>query len=93
MAGHGTEDAMAGLAEAKRNEFEDEKNLSLRDNVTSSVDHDIHYIHEGLEFPTEQERKTLRRVSDRIPWNAYCRFEARDPHKTNLDDSSSDCHH
>lgn len=28
-------------------------------------------IHDGLVFPTEEERATLRRVSDAIPWNAY----------------------
>ncbi|KAF9456670.1 peptide transporter PTR2A [Collybia nuda] len=28
-------------------------------------------IHDGLEFPTEEERRTLRRVADKIPWNAY----------------------
>ncbi|KAF5336761.1 hypothetical protein D9758_016383 [Tetrapyrgos nigripes] len=28
-------------------------------------------IHDGLEFPTDEERVTLRRVSDAIPWNAY----------------------
>ncbi|KAL0567160.1 hypothetical protein V5O48_014835 [Marasmius crinis-equi] len=28
-------------------------------------------IHDGLEFPTEEEKATLRRVSDKIPWNAY----------------------
>ena len=28
-------------------------------------------IHDGLEFPTEEERMTLRRVTDTIPWNAY----------------------
>ena len=27
--------------------------------------------HEGLEFPTDEEKVTLRRVSDTIPWNAY----------------------
>ena len=27
--------------------------------------------HEGLEFPTDEEKVTLRRVSDSIPWNAY----------------------
>ncbi|KAJ7067912.1 POT family-domain-containing protein [Mycena amicta] len=26
---------------------------------------------EGLEFPTDEERATLRRVSDALPWNAY----------------------
>ncbi|KAJ7775339.1 POT family-domain-containing protein [Mycena metata] len=28
-------------------------------------------IHDGLIFPTEEEKATLRRVSDTIPWNAY----------------------
>lgn len=28
-------------------------------------------IHDGLDFPTEEEKKTLRRVADAIPWNAY----------------------
>ncbi|KAL0071117.1 hypothetical protein AAF712_001675 [Marasmius tenuissimus] len=28
-------------------------------------------IHDGLEFPTEEEKATLRRVSDKVPWNAY----------------------
>uniref|UniRef100_A0A0W0FSY4 Putative peptide transporter PTR2A n=1 Tax=Moniliophthora roreri TaxID=221103 RepID=A0A0W0FSY4_MONRR len=28
-------------------------------------------IHDGLEFPTEEERLTLRRVADAVPWNAY----------------------
>ncbi|KAK7040753.1 hypothetical protein VNI00_009659 [Paramarasmius palmivorus] len=28
-------------------------------------------IHDGLEFPTEEERLTLRRVPDHVPWNAY----------------------
>ncbi|KAJ7110640.1 peptide transporter PTR2A, partial [Mycena epipterygia] len=28
-------------------------------------------VHAGLIFPTEEERATLRRVSDSIPWNAY----------------------
>jgi len=28
-------------------------------------------VHAGLEFPTEEERKTLRRISDTLPWAAY----------------------
>ncbi|KAG5638605.1 hypothetical protein H0H81_011495 [Sphagnurus paluster] len=28
-------------------------------------------IHDGLTFPTEEERLTLRRVPDSIPWNVY----------------------
>ena len=37
-------------------------------------DHELDSIHEGLIFPTEDERLTLRRVPDSIPWNAYCKF-------------------
>ncbi|KAG5339838.1 hypothetical protein C0989_003347 [Termitomyces sp. Mn162] len=28
-------------------------------------------IHDALEFPTEEERETLRRVPDSLPWSAY----------------------
>ena len=41
----------------------------------ASVKQDIEYvadgIHDGLVFPTEEERATLRRVPDKIPWDAY----------------------
>ncbi|KAF8066511.1 peptide transporter PTR2A [Lyophyllum atratum] len=51
----------------------DEKNSVDR---TGSIDHsgdpvELDGIHDGLEFPTEEERQTLRRVADKIPWNAY----------------------
>lgn len=39
--------------------------------VSSEHGHELDGIHDGLEFPTEEERATLRRVSDTIPWNAY----------------------
>jgi proton-dependent oligopeptide transporter, POT family len=29
-------------------------------------------FHDDLESPTEDERRTLRRVADSIPWNTYC---------------------
>ncbi|KAJ7235495.1 POT family-domain-containing protein [Mycena rebaudengoi] len=35
------------------------------------VESELDGIHDGLVFPTEEERLTLRRVSDKIPWNAY----------------------
>lgn len=38
----------------------------------SDADQELDADHEGLEFPTEEEKKTLRRVADTIPWNAYC---------------------
>lgn len=34
-------------------------------------DDDIDSAHEGLEFPSEEELATLRRVSDTLPWAAY----------------------
>lgn len=37
-------------------------------------DQELDGIHDGLIFPTEDERLTLRRVPDSIPWNAYCKF-------------------
>jgi hypothetical protein len=28
-------------------------------------------VHAGLTFPTEEEKETLRRVIDHLPWNAF----------------------
>ncbi|KAJ7676384.1 peptide transporter PTR2A [Mycena rosella] len=39
--------------------------------ATSLQLHEIDGIHDGLVCPTEEERATLRRVADTIPWNAY----------------------
>ncbi|KAJ8594093.1 PTR2-domain-containing protein [Rhizopogon salebrosus TDB-379] len=60
-----------GLAEAAKHDSPDyEKKLS--DSIAAdSFDNEDDSIHEGLEFPTEEELLTLRRVSDAIPWNAY----------------------
>jgi len=49
----------------------DEKAASL-DKIPASVEEEEYdEVHAGLEFPTEEEIATLRRVSDTIPWNAY----------------------
>ena len=48
----------------------DEKTGSI-DKVPSKEEEEYDEIHAGLEFPTEEEIATLRRVSDTIPWNAY----------------------
>lgn len=76
MAGLQTDtDALAGISHA-------EKNLGQEKSRTFSSDysHDNKYdpevpvqdgIHDGLEFPTDEEKMTLRRVTDTIPWNAY----------------------
>ncbi|KAI8970889.1 oligopeptide transporter [Trametes punicea] len=69
MAGlQADKDILAGLAEATRDEMELEKK---KIESTTSHEHELDGIHDGLEFPTEEERLTLRRVSDRIPWAAY----------------------
>lgn len=70
MAGlQADKDILAGLAEAKHDELEYEKK-NLDD--STSQEHELDGIHDGLEFPTKDERHTLRRVSDTIPWSAYC---------------------
>ncbi|KAI0339306.1 oligopeptide transporter [Trametopsis cervina] len=49
-----------------------EKKLHHDDDVVSSTEtNQLDGIHDGFEFPTDEERLTLRRVSDHIPWNAY----------------------
>jgi len=57
-------------ADEKQREYEDVKKLSSDDQIVSPFYEDDG-IHDGLEFPTEEERHTLRRVSDTIPWTAY----------------------
>ena len=63
-------DIVAGLAEAKHAEYElEKKGLSP---AASSHEQELDGIHDGLEFPTEEEKHTLRRVPDQVPWSAYC---------------------
>lgn len=70
MAGLQTDDALfAGLAEAKKDEFEYEQKRSS--SATDCVLHELDGIHDGLQFSTDEERDTLRRVADKVPWNAY----------------------
>ncbi|OBZ77984.1 putative peptide transporter ptr2 [Grifola frondosa] len=72
MAGLQTDDAaFAGYAEAKRDEARlgvDEKKAVSSAEVSQA---ELDGIHDGLEFPTDEERETLRRVSDALPWTAY----------------------
>ncbi|OBZ66420.1 putative peptide transporter ptr2 [Grifola frondosa] len=69
MAGLQTDDIVfAGYAEAKKDEYE-KKSPSSDDHHLSHTEFDS--VHEGLEFPTDEERDILRRVSDSVPWNAY----------------------
>ncbi|KAF8328997.1 peptide transporter PTR2A [Amanita rubescens] len=50
------------------------KHYGIRDEKTAedgSEKYELDGIHDGLVFPTEEERATLRRVPDSIPWSAY----------------------
>ena len=48
-----------------------EKHSDTESHSGLKIDHELDGIHDGLEFPTEEERATLRRVPDSIPWAAY----------------------
>jgi POT family proton-dependent oligopeptide transporter len=73
MAGLQTDSAiLAGLGEAQRDQAsEDEKKVHHDEQDDKDVDDPVH---RGLELPTEEERATLRRIADAIPWNAYRQF-------------------
>ncbi|KAF7369698.1 putative peptide transporter ptr2 [Mycena venus] len=63
-------DAFAAQSEVlKHNEktFKASDEKSFTDSAVEADDG----IHDGLVFPTDEERQTLRRVSDTVPWNAY----------------------
>lgn len=63
---------MAGVQYYDHNEFEEEQEREGL--LQKKSDQELDGIHDGLIFPTEDERLTLRRVPDSIPWNAYCKF-------------------
>ncbi|KIP09372.1 hypothetical protein PHLGIDRAFT_126379 [Phlebiopsis gigantea 11061_1 CR5-6] len=75
MAGLQTDDAvLAGYAEADRDQYILEKKFGSGSHdhiVSDAASQELDGIHDGLEFPNDEERSTLRRVSDSIPWNAY----------------------
>lgn len=76
MAGLQTDmDALAGIAHAEK-QLGPEKSHTVDSDISCGHKGDPEEpvqdgIHDGLEFPTEEEKKTLRRVADTIPWNAY----------------------
>lgn len=76
MAGLQLDDvALAAYSEAELDQQIIEKKLDVStEHVVSSAasQQELDGIHDGLEFPSDEERDTLRRVSDAIPWNAYC---------------------
>ncbi|KAF8906911.1 peptide transporter PTR2A [Mucidula mucida] len=65
MAGLQADTAIvAGIAEAEKDHYD----LKKGDDVSST---DEKSPFDGVEYPTEEEIATLRRVSDTIPWTAY----------------------
>ncbi|KAF8870038.1 peptide transporter PTR2A [Infundibulicybe gibba] len=65
---------VAGEAEKHNIQPDIEKKRSFVEDASPGgrdTEHELDGIHDGLEFPTEHERETLRRVPDSIPWNAY----------------------
>lgn len=84
MAGLQTDDINFpgyAVAEHDNDKYFSEKKLSADDVESEIASHELDGIHDGLEFPTDEERATLRRVPDTIPWNAYREFptESQDP--------------
>lgn len=55
-------------------QYDSQKEGEKEKSIVIESDHEPDGIHDGLIFPTEEERLTLRRVPDSIPWNAYCKF-------------------
>ncbi|KAJ3568429.1 hypothetical protein NP233_g5723 [Leucocoprinus birnbaumii] len=72
-AGQQDENAIAAIDEAKHVEAVDHEKRSLesRSGSNAEIEHELDGIHDGLEFPTEKEKRTLRRVADSIPWQVY----------------------
>jgi hypothetical protein len=60
--------ATAILTDSKHNEV---KVLDEKEHISPSVSNSLEDDEPDLEFPTEEERETLRRVADTVPWNAY----------------------
>lgn len=55
---------------------DDEKDsISLDICHSNVVDSELDGIHDDMIFPTEEERATLRRVADTVPWNAYRKIQ------------------
>jgi len=75
MAGLQTDvDAFAAIAHAEKQKSHTLDSDSLHDHKGDPEAPVQDGIHDGLEFPTEEEKKTLRRVADTIPWNAYRQY-------------------
>ena len=69
----GLDDANVALAEVgleKIDKTEKHPGSQISESITS-LEAEFDEVHAGLEFPTEEERQSLRRISDALPWPAY----------------------
>lgn len=75
MAGLQVDAELAALSETQKH-IAQEKHIAdekvVADSSSQSPLEELDGIHDGLEFPTDEDRATLRRVADSVPWNAYC---------------------
>jgi POT family proton-dependent oligopeptide transporter len=72
MAGLQIDSAIPALAEADTHDAYERKGADTS-SVSAASDRILNDgVHDGLVFPTDDERATLRRVPDSIPINAYC---------------------
>lgn len=69
MAGQAPNDIIAGLGHAEKIEYE--RGVQHPASINSKSGEIIDGIHDGLKLPTDEEKRTLRRVPDTIPVNAY----------------------
>ncbi|KAJ7192568.1 peptide transporter PTR2A [Mycena pura] len=72
MAGLQTDaTALAAVSDVAPNEKHDHYDEKRSSSSEHEHEHELDGIHDGLIFPTDEERATLRRVPDRLPWAAY----------------------
>lgn len=64
-------DILSPRQDEKREMNEKHSSDEMHSSDDKSESLELDGIHDGLVFPTEEERATLRRVADKIPWNAY----------------------
>lgn len=61
----------AALTYVEKKEPRDDKHTSSSVSEVGGIGSIGDGIHDGLEFPTDEEKLTLKRVSDKLPWAAY----------------------
>lgn len=70
---HVDDPALAALGHIEGKDRQDEKVPPGYEVSAHAQDDEDDDAHAGLEFPTDEERATLRRVADSLPWNSYRR--------------------